>query len=165
MPRLAPALSPVSLDSLVDTPEGIAFTFATAMVLLIAVMGSVPIIAISLIERSFVPWLFYPLFLPLFLKNKWVFCYRGPSVSHRLSLFGLTVWKRTWPLKETDSASVEPADMLILQDRWYQLMLWSNTLQRDRRVLKSNDPVDMERLAAMLNDAIKTVCAKAASLE
>ena len=163
MPRLAPALSPVALDSRVSTLEGIEFTFAKAMVLLVAVMGLVPIVTISLIERSLVPWLFYFLFLPLFVKSKWVFCYRGPSVSHRLNLFGLTIWTTTWPLQESDSASVEPADTLILREQWYELSLWSNTLQRDRTVLKSNDKEDLGRLAAMLNDAIKSVCAKAAS--
>ena len=85
---------------------------------------------------------------------------------HRLSTFGITIWRRRWPLDRADSASVDlinDSAVAMYRPRWYQLNLWSCSLQSDHEVMRSNEPEELKRLMIMLNDAIGEVCAKPAS--
>jgi hypothetical protein len=163
----APGFVPsLALASKVTTDEGVTFSFTNVMAPVFTLLCLVAILTFSLVKHSAVPWLLV-LLLPLFWgKSRWTFCYRGPSVKHRLDLFGLTLWRRQWPLRASDSASadlIEDSIFMTARPRWYKLNLWSCAQTKDHELMRSNEPADLERTVALLNDAIKEVCAKAAS--
>jgi len=162
-----PGFTPsVALASKVITDEGVTFSFVSVMAPLFTIFGLVAILTFSLIQHSAAPCL-AALLLPIFwAKSRWAFCYSGPTIKHRISLFGLTLWRRTWPLTDSDSASADLIDdawYMTARPQWYKLNLWSCALRKDHELMRSNEPADLERLVAMLNDTIKDVCAKAAS--
>ena len=167
MPGPAPGFVPsLALASKVTTDEGVTFSFTNVMAPVFTLLCLLAILTFSLVKRSAVPWLLV-LLLPLFWsKSRWTFCYRGPSVKHRLDLFELTLWRRQWPLTASDSASadlIEDSIFMTARPRGYKLNLWSCAQTKNHELMRSNEPADLERTVAMLNDAIKEVCAKAAS--
>jgi hypothetical protein len=162
-PGFVPSLA---LASKVTTDEGVTFSFTNVMAPLFTLLGLVVILTFSLLKHSAVPWVLV-LLLPLFWgKSRWTFCYFGPRVKHRLDLFGLTLWHRQWRLTVSDSASadlIEDSFFMTARPRWYKLNLWSCAQTKDHELMRSDEPADLERIVAMLNEAIKEVCAKAAS--
>ncbi len=164
---LGTGLTPsVALASRLSSTEGIQFLFSSVAAPFFTILGLVGVLALSLISHS-ASFSLLALALPiLWVRSSWAFCYRGPAVEHRWSLFGLLIWRGRWALSNEDSASVDPipdAAFNISRSRWYQLNLWSSQLQRDHQIMRSNEPDDLKRIAAMLNDAIKEVCARSAS--
>ena len=142
------------------TSAGIQFSFINA-----AAPLSIPAIAtlaltFSLVRHSVAPALL-ALLIPLFLlKTIWLFRYVGPAVERRTTLFGIALWRRTYPLQQGDSASIDPIEdsfLLTQRPRWYRLTLWSSALGKDHEVMRSNQPDDLERTTKLLNDAIARV--------
>ena len=81
-------------------------------------------------------------------------------------LFGAPIWRRTYALEDSDTASVDLTEdtvSLAQRSRWYKLTLRSCALSTDHGVMRSNDPDELARIAGMLNAAIADVRAKSSS--
>jgi hypothetical protein len=156
----------VALGSETTSGDGVQFSFFSAAAPLLITAIAVLALTIALMRHSVAPMLLVCL-VPIFLlRTIWRFLYKGPTVERRVMLFGLTLWRRTYPLEEADAASttlIEDSLLFTARPSWYRLNLWSSALGKDQEIMRSNQPDDLGRTADLINEALRKVRAGAAS--
>lgn len=146
-----------------ESAEGIEFAFSSTLSPVILPLIIVVAAALSLATREALPLLLPVALFHVYLQPRLAFCYTGPSVRRTLMLFGAPIWRRTYALEDSDTASaelIEDTVFLAQRPRWYKLTLWSSALSKDHVVMRSNEPDDLARIARILNAAIADVRAK-----
>lgn len=144
----------------VATEDGCRVVFMNVVGPLIIPIVFVVALSLAFASRSFLPLLLV-LVIPLTATSAtWIFRYRGPTVERRVTLFGFALLKKTYPLRDGDSASIEAIEdsiLLTVRPRWAKLTLWSSALGKDLVVMRSNDMDELERAVQVLNDAIRKI--------
>jgi hypothetical protein len=156
----------IALTSHKATNEGAEFCFTNLMAPWLA-----PIIVLFLLvnlfgQRATTPWLLTLPLVALVLKSVWIFKYEGPRVEHQWRLFGWSLWTQSYPLEAADKASsdlIEDTWYRFNRPRWYGLTLTLSSRLKDRVLMRSTNPQELDRVVQMLNATIKDICAKAAS--
>ncbi|WP_116812860.1 hypothetical protein [Steroidobacter cummioxidans] len=145
------------LGEIRDTVEGRCITLTNGGAALLIPVLLIFMAALAFANRSVVP-LSLTLVIPLLLiKSTWYVWYDRLVVEHQSTLFGLLLTKREYPLRRGDSASIELIEdsmLLVARPRWHRLTLWSTALCHSRTVIRSNQYEELERAAALFNEAI-----------